>query len=169
MLGVDDLVQVAQEGDGFDVLAAAEAVGHPLAGLSRVVEVEHRRDRVDAQAVEVELLDPEQRARDEEVGDLVAAVVEDQRAPVLVLAEPRILVLVERGAVEAGEAVRVLREVAGHPVEDHADAVAVALVDEPAEVVGRAVPAGRREEAGDLVAPRAAERVLQHRHAARCA
>ena len=64
--------------------------------------------------------------------DLVAAVVEDQRAPVAVLALPRIGVLVERGAVEARETVRVLREVAGHPVEDHADAGLVAGVDEVA-------------------------------------
>ena len=63
--------------------------------------------------------------------------------------------LVERGAVEPRQAVRVFRKVAGHPVENHADAVPVARVDERAEVVGRAEPAGRREEAGDLIAPRA--------------
>ena len=57
------------------------------------------------------------------------AVVEDERAPVLVLALPGIGVLVERRAVEAGQAVRVLREMAGHPVEDHAEAGLVAGVD----------------------------------------
>ena len=95
---------------------------------------------------------------------LVAAVVEDQRAPVAVLALARIGVLVERGAVELGQAVPVLREVAGHPVEDHADAVAMARVHEVAEVVRRAEAAGRREEADHLVAPRAGERMLHHRH-----
>ncbi len=34
----------------------------------------------------------------------------------------RVLVLVERGAVEPAEAVFVGREVGGHPVEDDADA-----------------------------------------------
>ena len=110
MLAVRQRVQLLQERDRLEVLAAAEPVRHPLPCLARVVEVQHRRDRVDAQAVDVILLEPEQRVRQQEVADLVAAVVEDQRAPVLVLALPRIGVLVERGAVEARQAVRVLRE-----------------------------------------------------------
>ena len=53
VLAVDRLVEVAQEGDRLEVLAAAVDVGDPLAFLARVVEVEHRGDRVHAQAVDV--------------------------------------------------------------------------------------------------------------------
>ena len=101
----------------------------------------------------------------QEVAHLVAAVVEDERAPVGVRAAARIRVLVERGAVEAGEREVVAREVRGHPVEDHARCRgACSVVDELAEVVGGAVARARREVAGDLVAPRAAERVGHHGH-----
>ena len=100
----------------------------------------------------------------EEVAHLVAPVVEDERAPVGVLAAARVGVLVERGAVEARERELVAREVRGHPVEDHAEAVAVQAVDELAEVVGRAEARRRRVVAGHLVAPRAAERVRHHGH-----
>ena len=79
------------------------------------------------------------------------------------LALARIGVLVERGAVEAREAVLVLRKVAGHPVENHADAGLVTGVDERLEILGRAEAAGRREEADHLIAPRAGERMLHHR------
>ena len=89
------------------------------------------------------LAQPEERVREQEVADLVAAEVEDQRAPVGVRAAPRIVVLVERGAVEARERPVVAREVRGDPVEDHADAGSVQAVDERAEVVGRAVARGR--------------------------
>jgi hypothetical protein len=51
------------------------------------------------------------------------------------LALPRIRVLVERRAVEAGQAVRVLRKMPGHPVENHAETGLVAAVDEIPEVV----------------------------------
>jgi hypothetical protein len=121
--------------------------------LARVVEVEHRGDGVDAQPVHVELLDPVQRVGDEEVAHLVAAVVEDQRAPVLVLAAAGIGVLVQGLAVEAGERERVAREVPGHPVHDHADARAVQAVDQIAQVVGGAEPARGGVVAGHLVAP----------------
>ena len=65
----------------------------------------------------------------------------------------RIGVLVERGAVEAGQAVRVGREVRRHPVEDHADAGAVRAVDEAGEAFRRAEAGRRRVEPGGLVAP----------------
>ena len=131
--------------------------------LARVVEVEHRGDRVDAKAVDVILVQPEQRVREQEAPHLVAPVVEDQRPPVLVLPLPRVGVLVQRGAVEAGQAVLVLGKVAGHPVEDDADAGAVTGIDEVFEVFGRAEPAGRREEAEHLVAPRSRKRMLHDR------
>ena len=118
-----------------EVLAAATLVGQPLTGLARVVEVHHRRDRVDAQAIDVELVDPVEGVRHEEVPHLVARVVEDERAPVRMLAEPRVEVLVEGRAVEPSERPLVAREVRGHPVDDHADAALVQVVDEPAEVV----------------------------------
>ncbi len=47
--------------------------------------------------------------------------------------------LVERGAVEARETVRVGGEMRRHPVEDDADAGAMQRIDEPRE----ALPAGR--------------------------
>ncbi len=75
----------------------------------------------------------------------------------------RVLVLVQRGSVEPRERPVVAREVRGHPVEDHADLLPVQLVDERAEVVRIAEARGRREVAGDLVAPRAAVRMLHHR------
>ena len=124
MLLVADLVELLEELDRLEVLVAAEDVGDPLAGLPRIVEVEHRGDGVDPEAVDVVALEPEQGVAEEEVLHLGPAVVEDLRAPVLVLAEPGVLVLVEVGAVEEAEAVEVLGEVAGDPVDQDAEAVA---------------------------------------------
>ena len=146
-------VEFLEEVDGNQVFAAAVLIGNPLALLARVVQVEHRGHGVDAQAVDVHVFQPEDRAGQEEVLDLVAAEIEDQRGPVHVLAEARVGVLVERRAVEAGQAVRVLGEMRRDPVQQHADAVAVAVVDEVAEVVGIAETAGRGEVAGGLVTP----------------
>ena len=83
----------------------------------------------------MELAEPVEGVGDEEVAHLGAAVVELEGAPVGVLGPLRVGVLVERPAVEAGEGPLVLGEVGGHPVDDHADAALVQVVDEPAEVV----------------------------------
>ena len=161
---VDGGVHLLEELHRLEVLAAAVLVRRPLALLAGVVEVEHRGDAVDAQPVGVELLEPVERVGVEEVAHLVAAEVEDVGAPLLVPAALRVGVLVERRAVEAGQRPLVGGEVAGHPVEDHADAGLVQPVDEQPEAVGVAEPRVRGEVRRDVVAPRAAERVLHHRH-----
>ena len=69
------------------------------------------------------------------------------------LALARVGVLVQRRAVEAGQAVRIAREVRRHPVEQDADAGLVQDVDERLEVVGRAEATGRRVVADGLIAP----------------
>ena len=162
-VGVDDLVELLEERDRLEVLAAAELVRDPFALAARVVEVQHRGDRVDADPVDVVLAQPEQGVGDQEVADLVAPEVEHQRAPVRMGAAPRIGVLVERRAVEPRQRELVTREVGRDPVEDHADPALVQPVDERAQIVGRAVAGRRGEVAGHLVAPRAGERVGHHR------
>ncbi len=119
---LDAAVGGAQEVDGVEVLVAAIAVGYPLARLAAVVEIEHGGDGIDAQRVDVELVEPIECARLQEVGDLGAPEIIDQRVPVVVEAEPRILVLVERGSVEADQPVRVGGKVRRNPVQDDADA-----------------------------------------------
>ena len=157
------LVQLLEEADGLQVLAAAELVGQPVARLAAVVEIEHRGHGIDPQAVDVVLVEPEQGVGDEEVADLVAAVVEDQRAPVAMLAAAGIGMLVQGRAVELPQAVAVAGEVGGNPVEDHADVVLVAEIDEIHQVVRRAVAAGGRIVAHGLIAPTGRQRVLAHR------
>ncbi len=151
MLAVHHGVEFAQEIDGFQILAATVFVGDPV--LARVIEVQHRGDRVHPQTVQVALLDPVQGAGQQEILHFVTAEVEDQGGPVEMFAQAGIGVFVQRFAVEAGQAVSVLGKVRRHPVEDHADIVLVAVVDEIAEVVRRAEAAGRGVVAGGLITP----------------
>ncbi len=163
LAGVRVLVGPLQHLDGLEVLVAAVLVRHPLPGFAGVVEVEHRGDGVDPQTVDVVLVQPVVGVGDQEALHLVAAEIEDVAAPVGVPAQPRVLVLVERGAVEALQRPRVGGEVARDPVDDDADAGLVQLVDQVTELVGGAELAHRGVVAGDVVTPRALERVLRDR------
>ncbi len=53
MVQVDSRVELTEEGDRVEILPASVGVGEPFARPPRIVEVEHRRDRVDPQAVDV--------------------------------------------------------------------------------------------------------------------
>src|SRR5207244_12459134 len=101
--GVDVLVNLAEELDGFNVLLAAVAVRNPLAFAPPVIQIQHRRHGIYAQAVHVILIEPEQGVASEKTLDFTPSIVEDERTPVGVLALPGVGMLVKMGAVEVAE------------------------------------------------------------------
>ena len=80
-----------------DKNAAAEDVGNPFPCLPGIIQIEHRGDGVDAKAVDMIMLEPEEGVAEEEVSDLGAAVIEDLGPPVAMLAHPRVGVLEQVG------------------------------------------------------------------------
>src|SRR4051812_28807025 len=123
------------------VLPPAEAIRDPFSRLARVVEVEHRGHRIHAQPVHVVLLEEEQRVRDEKVPHLVAPEIRNERPPVLMLTQPRIVVLIQPRAIKPRQPVLVLREMAGYPVEDYADAHLMAAIHKISELIRVPKPA----------------------------
>ena len=145
------------------MLFAALGIGQPFARLSRIVEIEHRGDGIDAQPVDMEAVEPVERIGDQEIGHLAAAEIVDRGVPVRLEAAARIGMLVERLAVEAGEAVLIGGEMRRHPVEDHAEPGLMGAIDEAGEARGIAEAAGGREQPDRLVAPGGIERMLADR------
>src|SRR5581483_8028849 len=88
VLAVGDRVHAAEERDRLEVLVAAILVGNPVAGLTRIIEVEHRGDGIDAHSVEMEMLEPIERAVDEEGSYFLAAEIVDRGVPVRMIALP---------------------------------------------------------------------------------
>jgi len=162
--GLNGFVEVSQEVNGFEVFAAAIGVGHPLAGVAAIVQIEHGGDGVDAKPVNVEFLNPIECAGEQEIADFMAAIVENGRTPVRVQAAPGVCMLIEGGAVEIGEGELVPGEMCGDPVDNDADAVLVQGVDEEAKIIRASKARSGSEIAADLVAPASAEGVLSDRH-----
>ena len=153
LLLIHGLVELPQESDRVQVLSAPVFVGDPFARLARVVQIQHRRHRIHPEPVRVIGGQPVHGRGEEEAPHLVAAVVEDVAVPVGMDALPRVGVLEEVGAVEEAQAVLVVREVRRDPVQDHADAVLMEVVDQEHEVLRGPVPGGGGEIARGLVAP----------------
>src|SRR5262249_7811950 len=66
-VAVSERVHPFEELDRLDILIPTKLVREPLACLSRIVEIEHRGDGIDPQAVGMVALEPEERVVDEEV------------------------------------------------------------------------------------------------------
>ncbi len=158
------LIEFTQHVNGFQILAATVGIWNPLAIVAAVVQVQHAGHRVHSQAIDVVFVQPEQCVGDQEITNFVAAIIEDHRAPVGMLALSRIGVFVQRRAVELPQAMSILGEVGRNPVEDDADAILVAVIDEVHEVFADAVATGYAKVADGLIAPRAGERMLADRH-----
>ena len=114
--------------------------------------------RVEAQAVEVELVEPHQGVVVEVGTHLLAAVVGARLSPrgcgalVVVEVDPTLALLAP--AVELPEREVARAEVVEHDVDDDGDAVLVGLADDGLEQVGPAVGALDGEGARRVVAPR---------------
>ena len=67
--------------------------------------------------------------------------------------QPRIGVFKEVRAVKERQGMCISREMRGHPIQNHADALLVQVIDEIHEILRRAVTAGGRKKAGGLIAP----------------
>ena len=106
---------MAQEADRLEVFAAAVDVRDPLALAAAVVAIEHRGHGIDAQPVDVKMLQPVQRARDQKALHFAPAEIVDVGVPVVMEALARIEMLVKRGAVEPRQAVRIGWESAPAP------------------------------------------------------
>ena len=158
------VVGLLQEAERLRCSPDRRAHWQPFAIGTQVVAIEHRGHRIDANAIDVELLEPEHQVGNKEVTNLVAAVVEDQRSPFLVLTDAGISVFIEVGAIKEGQAVGILREVARNPVDDHADAFGVTAIHEGPEFIGRSVTAGGGIPTRHLIAPGAVEGMLGDRH-----
>src|SRR3546814_81558 len=154
---------MTQELDVLQILAAAVLVRYPFTGFARVVAIEHRRNRVDAQPVDVELLQPVQAAGEHEAMHLATTEVVDQRVPILMKTLARIFMLIQRGAIEMRKAMLIRWKVRGYPVEQHADIGGMRTIDEATQAIRITEPGVWREHAEWLIAPGAAEWVGHHR------
>ena len=76
----------------------------------------------------------------------------------------RIRVFIAGRSVELGQSVGVAREMSRHPVQNHADVVAVQVVDHIGKIFRRTVTAGRSKVTGHLVAPGAVKGMLRDSH-----
>ena len=149
----EDTVQMAEELDGFEVLVLAVLIRNPVSIAAAVIQVQHGRDGIYAETVNMEVLYPVEGVSDQEVFDLIFAVIEDLCAPVRVLALSRVRVFIERLTVEVGKSVGILREVGRNPVEDDTDPFFVEVVHKVHELFWSAVTGSRRVVAGNLIAP----------------
>ena len=159
-----DRIQMLEELNGLQISVSAVAVRYPLAVLPAIVKIQHGRHRIHPQPVDMVLIIPVERIADEEVLHLILGIIEDLGAPVRVLAETRIRILVGGRAVELRQALGVLREVRRYPVQDHADAVLMQVVHHVHELLRLAVAGGRCIVARHLIAPGRVQRVLRDAH-----
>src|SRR6516165_7489591 len=131
---------MADEADRFEIFPATVDVGDPFALLAAVIAIEHGRDGIDAQSVDMEVLEPIKRGGNQETLHFAAPKIVDEGIPVLMKSFTRIEMLVERSAIEAGESMSIGRKTR--------------------RALRRPEPSARRKQAQRLIAPGTCERML---------
>ena len=161
---LDHCVQVLEELYGFQVLVAAMYVGDPLALLTSVIQVQHGRHSVHPETVHMVLLHPVECIADEEVLDLVLAVIKYLGAPVRVFPLPGVRIFKKGFAVKVSQAMGILGEVGRNPVQYDAYAVLMQVVDKIHELRRCAIAGGGSKVPRNLISPGAVEGVFCNAH-----
>src|SRR5262245_14226944 len=99
------------------------------------------------------LIEPEHGARQKECTHLATAVVEDITLPIRMEPLSRVSVFKKVRAVKVAQTMLVGGKVRRHPIENHANAMLMKLIDEVHEIPRRTVPGGGGEISRRLVSP----------------
>ena len=163
---VDQLVGQRQVADGVLVHALVEIIAVVAEILAQaVVPVDHARDPVEAETVQVVFLHPVFAVRKQEVLDFILAVVEAAGIPGRVEALRALVEVEVLAAVQPAQALQLVADGVGvDDVHDHGDAAPVRIVHERLELLGRAETRAQGEEIGDLIPEGAVVRVLLQGH-----
>ena len=106
------------------------------------------------------LIQPEKCVRHQEVPDLVSAVIEDQRVPVLLDPLTGVGVFIEVGSVEVFKGMGVPGKMGRNPIQDDAQSCGMAPIHKVHKVLGCSVSGGRGIVAGNLISPGTVKRVF---------
>ena len=163
---VDELVRERQIADGVIVLMPIEIIAVAIEILAQPVTViQHRRHAVKAEAVKMVFFQPVFAVREQEMDDIVLAVIKAEAVPcrmVMPIAGVKILVGI---ACEVPEPFRLIaRRVAVHEIHDDRDAHAMCGIDELLELLWRAETGAGRKERAHMITEAAIIRVLLDRH-----
>src|SRR5262249_49564430 len=148
---IDLLIESPQEGDRIQVFPPTVLVWNPFTFFSRIIQIQHGRDRIDPQSVDMILVEPEERATNQEGAYLIASVVEDIGVPVRMKALLGVRMLIQMCPIEITKSMRVGGKMRRHPVENDADTVLMQDIDQVHEVLRSAVVAGWRKIPGSLI------------------
>src|SRR5439155_25826577 len=102
---VDIFVHPPKEIDRFNIFTPAIPIGNPFSLFARVVEVEHRRDGVNPQAVGMITIKPKDRVADEKALYLGATVIKNVALPLGMVALAGVGVFIEMASIEKSQAV----------------------------------------------------------------
>ena len=163
ILRVHDMIGVLEKLNRFQITIVSALVRGPLALLSRVIKIKHRRHRVHTQPVHVEHVTPVKRIADEEIAHFPFAVVKHQRTPFRMVSTLRIRMFIKWRAIKSRQSPFIPRKMCRHPVDNYADPGLMQRADQELEIIGRAIAAGRRKKTGDLITPGGIIRMLCHR------
>src|SRR5258706_5288329 len=85
------------------MLSTTILVGNPFAGFTQVVEVEHGRNRIDTQTIDMIFSEPEQGIGYEKIAHFTATIIKDIGTPFLVFPFACIGIYIQRSEEHTSE------------------------------------------------------------------
>src|SRR5579875_14811 len=108
-------------------------------------------------------IQPKKGVADEEIADFPTAIVEDEGAPIGMLAAARIGMLIQMRTVEVAQTMPITRKMGRHPIEEDTNAALMQGVNQIHQILRRAKTASRSVVTDCLITPGSIERMFSQR------
>ncbi len=129
MCTVNNGIQVLEKLNRIKVFIAAVLVCNPLSVLLAIVKIKHGSHSVHSESVDVELPYPEQCICNEEIANLIFAVVKYLCTPVRMLTKSRVRMLIQTSTIKLTQTMCIPWKMSRNPVKNDTNVIFVQQIN----------------------------------------
>ena len=142
-----------EEIDCFQVLILSIFVGDPLTILFSIIEIQHRCHRIHPKSIHMELFNPEQGIRNQEVPHFIFPIIKNLCSPIRMFSLSWICVFISRSPIEIRQSMSIPREMCRNPIQNYANLILMKMIDHPCKVFWSSISRCRCIISRHLIAP----------------
>ena len=164
ILSKHGFIQLVEEIYSLQIAVAAMLIRLPLAILSAIIQIQHIGHSINAEAINMILIHPENSIGNQKALYLGTAIIKIGGTPASIICSLRIVGFIQIPAIKISQTMIILTEMTWYPVHNNTDTCLMCLVNQITQIIRSTKTAGSGIVASSLIAPRAVERMLTQRH-----
>ena len=164
ILSKHGFIQLVEEIYSLQIAVAAMLIGLPFATLSAVIQIQHIGHSINAKAINMILIHPENSIGNQKALYLSAAIIKIGGTPTSIVCPLRIVGFIQIPAIKISQTMIIFTEMTRHPVHNNPNTCLMCLVNQITQIIRSTETTGGCIIASSLITPGTFKWVLTQRH-----